>query len=113
MLALSHPWVLIRFGGAPPGAWRPGTSVAFLTRETDECYFGDLLALTLNKTLGTYEWRRHNRGRRIPKDDVVHVFPCRPSYGTIRDARRALTSQAAEAKQRERTLAHQGGGADA
>jgi hypothetical protein len=93
--SLSRPWVLIRFGGAPPGARRPGTALAFLIAEAEDCFFGDLVITEWNYTHSALNVRkRHTRSRRIAKSDILHVFPHgalnAPAPFNIAAARQAL-----------------------
>jgi hypothetical protein len=93
--SLSRPWALIRFGGAPPGARHPGTALAFLTAEVEDCFFGDLMVTEWNYIHSELEVRkRHTHSRRIAKSDVLHVFlhgvPSAPAPRHVAEARRAL-----------------------
>jgi hypothetical protein len=83
--SLSHPWVLIRYGDAPP-------ALACLTSERwAGSFYGDLMVAETNRNTGLHEWRkRYDEDRPIAASEILHVFPCAPSPHHVAEARRAL-----------------------
>jgi hypothetical protein len=82
--SLSQPWVLIRYGDAPP-------ALAYLTTQRwAGSFFGDLMVVEINQTTGLPEWRKRYEDRPITNSDILHVFPCAPSLHHVAEARRAL-----------------------
>jgi hypothetical protein len=85
--SLSQPWVLIRYGKAPP-------ALARITRERwGESFYGELMVAETNPSTGQYE-RRKRRDYEIIinncENEILHVFPCAPSPYHVAEARRAL-----------------------
>jgi hypothetical protein len=82
--SLSQPWVLIRYGDAPP-------ALACLTTEKWAGNFiGDLMVVEINRTTGLHEWRKRYADYPIAASIILHVFPCAPSPYHVAEARRAL-----------------------
>ena len=82
--SLSQPWVLIRYGDAPP-------ALARLTIERwPGCFYGDLMVAETNRTIGLHQWRKRYDEYPIAASAVLHVFPGAPSPYDVAEARRAL-----------------------
>jgi hypothetical protein len=83
--SLSRPWVLVRFGKAPP-------ALAYLTYQTHigTSFVCDVIVAELNSTTGLHNWRKRFTDRSISASDVLHVFPGAPSPYDVTKARRAL-----------------------
>ena len=83
--SLSRPWVLVRYGDAPPALacltveWRPG------------CFYGDLMVADTDRN-GMLKWRKRYEQYLIDTSTILHVFPFpyAPSLHHVREARRAL-----------------------
>ena len=82
--SLSQPWVLVRYGDAPP-------ALACLTVEKWPGNFeGDLMVVEMNQTMGVPEYRKRYEGYPISSSAILHVFPDAPSPSWVAEARRAL-----------------------
>jgi hypothetical protein len=103
--ALRCPWALVRFGSNSPVGRRPGTSVAYLTDDEGDHYLGGLVEFYRKRNTlspgGSWNtprwWYRYKHAKRIPKSDVLHIFPLDdksplggPLKAEIRRARLAL-----------------------
>ena len=83
--SLSQPWVLIRYGDAPP-------ALACLTRQRELGGFAcDVMVTEISSTTGMPVWRKRLAYEITVSDyDIVHVFPGKPNRYDVAEARRAL-----------------------
>jgi hypothetical protein len=84
--SLSQPWVLIRFGKAPPALAcliRPNTA------ETG--FVCDVMVTEMNSTTGMPQWRKRLADPiSVTYDDILYVFRGKPNRFDVAEARRAL-----------------------
>lgn len=74
--ALERPWALVKFGSNQPNGRRPGTSVAYLTDDEGDHYFGGFVEYRRSVDHASYKcWHyRYRHSKEIPKSNVLHIF---------------------------------------
>jgi hypothetical protein len=70
--ALRYPWALVKHGSNQPNGRRPGSSVAYLTDDEGDHYLGGFVWYERRRGQWFY---RYAHARKLPKSDVLHIFP--------------------------------------